>query len=220
MKTPLPPGGRFIVFEGIGGSGKTSVLEAAAAALTAGGHTVTTTRQPGGTKVGAELRALVLDPANKADLDPTAQLFLYAADRYVNLERVIRPALTAGHIVLCDRYDLSTHAYQTAGGGDPAELAIINNVATRGLQPHRTYWFDVSPEIGRHRSAAARRTELDRFDQEALAFWRRLHDSYAAQAAAHPHAIKRIDASLPLPQVVAATLADLDAFLDSAPQML
>jgi dTMP kinase len=210
-----PPTGRFIVFEGIGGSGKTSVLQAVAAELTRRGYTVTTTRQPGGTPIGAQLRALVLDPAHKSDLDPTAQLFLYAADRYLNLKRVIRPALAAGHIVLCDRYEHSTYAYQAAGGGDPAELAAINAVATRGLRPHRTYWFDVPPETGRTRSVAARRTEADRYDQEAIAFWRRLHDSYAEQAAAHPADMHRIDATPPLDQVIRATLDDLLAFLDS-----
>jgi dTMP kinase len=208
--------GRFIVFEGIGGSGKTSVMKAVADELKRAGHTVTTTRQPGGTNVGQQIRALVLDPAHQAVIDSTAQLFLYAADRYLNLQQVVRPALAAGHIVLCDRYDHSTRAYQAAGGGDPAELETINAVATRGLRPHRTYWVDVPPSIGRKRSAAARRTELDRFDQEALDFWQRLRDSYAAQAAARPHEIHRIDATPPLDAVIQATLDDLLPFLDSS----
>nr|AIA15229.1 thymidylate kinase [uncultured bacterium] len=206
--------GRLIVFEGIGGSGKTTALRAVADELRNRDYTVVTTRQPGGTTIGERLRQLLLDPAYAPDLNPTAQLFLYAADRYINIEHIIRPALAAGHIVLCDRYDHSTHAYQAAGGGDPAELATINHVATRGLKPHRTYWFDVPPATGRERSAAARRTEHDRFDHEALAFWQRLHDSYAAQAAADPDQIRRIDTSQPLQAVVAAVLDDLLAFVE------
>jgi dTMP kinase len=212
-RAPQPNQGRFIVFEGIGGSGKSSVLQALAAALTERGYAITATRQPGGTPIGARLREIVLDPALKPDIDATAQLFLYAADRYIHVERIIRPALAAGHIVLCDRYDHSTRAYQSAGGGDPAKLEIVNRLATGGLTPDRTYWFDVDPETGRQRSRNANRPELDRFDQEELAFWRRIHASYVQQARDHPEQIKRIDAGQPLEAVIADTLTDIIAFI-------
>jgi len=210
---PVQPKGFFIVFEGIGGSGKSSTLQAVASVLTERGYTVTTTRQPGGTPVGTKIREIVLDPALKPDIDANAQLFLYAADRYINIERIIRPALAAGHIVLCDRYDHSTRAYQSASNGDPAKLETINHLATGGLTPDRTYWFDAEPEAGRQRSRQANRPELDRFDQEELDFWRRVQASYAQQAHDHPDQIKRIDANQPFNAVVLQTLTDLLQFI-------
>jgi dTMP kinase len=205
--------GLFIVFEGIGGSGKSSVRRAVATALSTRGHTIITTRQPGGTPIGAKIRELVLNPAYKADIDANAQLFLYAADRYINIERVIRPALAAGHIVLCDRYDHSTHAYQAASGGNPATLEAINRLATQGLTPHRTYWFNADPQTARDRSRRANRPELDRYDQEELAYWRRVQAAYAGQAHRHPGEIIAIDANEPLETVISHTLADLLHFI-------
>jgi dTMP kinase len=205
--------GHFIVFEGIGGSGKSTVLQAIARELTTRGYTVTTTHQPGGTPIGQKIRDIALSPRYKAELDAIAQLLLYAADRYLDIEQVIKPALAAGHVVLCDRYDHSTRAYQAAGGGDPATLEIVNRVAVGAFRPHRTYWFDVEATTGRERSIKADRTEADRYDQEAMAFWRRLQDSYTAQAHHHPEEIQRIDANRPLDDVIQDTLADLLRFL-------
>jgi dTMP kinase len=208
-----PGSSLLIVFEGIGGSGKSTVLKTVARELTLRGYTVTTTHQPGGTAIGQKIRDITLSPQYKAELDATAQLLLYAADRYLNIKHVIQPALAAGHIVLCDRFDHSTRAYQAAGGGNPATLETINRLAVGSLRPGRTYWFDVDAPTGRERSIKAARAEADRYDQEALDFWRRLQASYTEQARRHPEEIQRIDANRPLDDVIQDTLADLLRFL-------
>lgn len=201
--------GLFVVFEGIGGAGKSMTLLSMAAALSKQKYPVLITRQPGGTNVGQEIRNIALNPEHRDTLDSTAQLFLYAADRYLNIQQVILPALAADKIVLCDRYDHSTYAYQAAGGGDPEALRQVNALATKNLRPHRTYWFDVDPITARKRVHDAKRTEPDRFDQEAIEFAERLRRSYQQQAKEYPAEIMRIDANQPLADVVEQTRTDL-----------
>ncbi len=201
------------MFEGVGGSGKTTVSAAAAKILSEAGYHVTRTHQPGGSRVGAKIRDIALNPEFKADIDASAQLFLYAADRHINIQQVIKPALKRGDIVLCDRYDHSTRAYQAAGGGDPAALEIVNDLATGGLRANRTYWFDLPPEMALERIRRAKRGERDRFDLEKLAFWQKLQASYAEQTRRHPEEMRRIDASAPIETVTKAVLTDLLEFI-------
>jgi dTMP kinase len=186
----------FVSFEGGEGSGKSTHLELAAAFLGTLGYPVTTTRDPGGTAIGTGIRSLLLDAQNTA-LAPLTELLLYEASRAQLTEETIRPALAAGHVVLCDRFVHSTTAYQGYGRGLDRELiAKLNQAATRGLMPDLTLWFDIGPATGLLRARARQGVNaLDRLEREALAFHERVRDGYQALAAAEPGRILRIDAS-------------------------
>jgi dTMP kinase len=141
--------GKFIVLEGIDGSGKTTQLEALAAWLpTSGlmppGAELITTRAPGGTSLGACLRGLLLHPPGDTEPCRTAELLLYVADTAQLCSQVVEPALAAGHWVLCDRFTGSTVAYQGYGRGhDLKEIQQLNQLATGGLKPDLTIWLDL-----------------------------------------------------------------------------
>jgi dTMP kinase len=145
--------GLFIVVEGPEGAGKTTLAAQLAKRVRAAGREVLVTREPGGTATSEAARALVLDPA--LDWTPTGELFLMLTARAELVARVLRPALAAGTVVICDRYDLSTRAYQIAGRGLSEEAVVAaNRLATGGLQPDLTFVLDVEPEEGRRRQAA------------------------------------------------------------------
>jgi dTMP kinase len=141
------PPGRFIVFEGIDGSGKTTQLQRLAewlpdSGLMPSGAQLIVTREPGGTALGRSLRQLLLHPPAGTAPCPTAELLLYAADRAQHIETVIRPALEAGDWVLCDRFTGSTAAYQGYGRGlSPGVIAELERIATGGLRPDLTLWL-------------------------------------------------------------------------------
>jgi len=187
----------FITFEGIDGCGKSTQLRMLASELRLRGREVVATREPGGTSLGIRLREALLDVDQQ--IDPLAELLLYAADRAQHVRALICPALDAGHIVLSDRYADATIAYQGAGRGFPAH--IINEVvtlATGGLWPHLTFVFDLPVEEGRAR--AARRAERtrgnpDRLDTEDVEFHGRVRDAYLQIAANEPERVRVIDAS-------------------------
>ncbi len=187
----------FITFEGIDGCGKSTQLRMLASELRLRGREVVATREPGGTSLGIRLREALLDADEQ--IDPLAELLLYAADRAQHVRALICPALDAGHIVLSDRYADATIAYQGAGRGFPAH--IINEVvtlATGGLWPHLTFVFDLPVEEGRAR--AARRAERtrgnpDRLDTEDVEFHGRVRDAYLQIAANEPERVRVIDAS-------------------------
>ncbi|HEY0559298.1 MAG: Thymidylate kinase [Mycobacterium sp.] len=188
---PYP--GVFVVLEGGEGSGKSSQLTALAAWLREQGHGVVTTREPGGTPVGASLRSLLLDPATGA-LDPHTEALLYAADRAEHVARVVRPALERGDWVLSDRFVDSSLAYQAAG----RELALddvrrLNAWGTRSLVPDLTVLLDLPPEVGLAR--AARRGEADRLEGETLAFHERVRAGFRGLAMAEPSRYAIVDAT-------------------------
>ena len=178
--------GLFITFEGIEGSGKSSQIGRLAGALRTRGHKVVTTREPGGCPIADAIRGIVLDPSNRA-LVPTAELFLYAAARAQHVTEVIRPALAAGAIVLCDRFTDATFAYQGGGRGlDAATIRELNRIATDGLEPHLTLLLDLPVEIGLARARARNHADAlvaeSRFEEESLAFHRRVRTTYRALA--------------------------------------
>src|SRR5512137_721176 len=138
----------FITFEGIEGSGKTTQIRTLAEQLETRGYRVLTTREPGGCPIADAMRAILLDPGNQALL-PRAELLLYAAARAQHVEQVIRPALTSGTVVLCDRFADATTAYQ--GGGRRLEAGLVaqlNAIATAGLTPDLTLLLDCPVELG------------------------------------------------------------------------
>src|SRR6185295_6554925 len=183
-------GGLFIVVEGPDGAGKSTLARWLVTRLLAERRRVVTVREPGGTPVAEAARKVALRFPHA--MAPAAELFLMLAARADLVERVIRPALAAGRVVLADRYDLSTMAYQVAGGGLPRDaVETTNRVATGGLVPDLTLVLDVPVSTGRERQRHARRVR-DRFERRDDAFHQRVLQAY--RDAAGPGVV-HIDAS-------------------------
>jgi dTMP kinase len=208
MSGTTPVRGRFLVLEGIDGSGKTTQLEALrrwlpSSGLMPPGTPLLITREPGGTALGQALRQLLLHPPEEAAPCSTAELLLYAADRAQHVACHIRPALEAGAWVLSDRYSGSTAAYQ--GDGRGLSLALIEQleaIATGGLQPDLTLWLDLPLA-----QAIQRRGErpADRIEAAGEAFLQRVAEGFARLAAARGWS--RLDAGQPPEAVTAALIA-------------
>lgn len=198
---------RFITFEGIDGAGKSTHIEPLAESLRARGLTVVCTREPGGTPLAEQLRALVLNEP----MGGVAETLMVFAARSDHLARVIVPALERGEVVLCDRFTDATFAYQGFGRGqDLAVLQALETWVQAGLQPDLTLWFDVEPALAARRRAEAR--SADRFEAEDLAFFERVRAGYLARMGAAPDRIVRIDAAADRSSVrrqIDSALADL-----------
>ena len=186
--------GLFVTFEGGEGSGKSTQMRRLEARLTARGHDCLVTREPGGTALGEQLRALALDvPTPPAAL--TEALMIVAA-RAELVAAVLRPAIAAGRIVLCDRYADSTLAYQGGGRGlDATLLETLNRAATSGVQPDLTLLFDLDPAQGLRRRAGGGPT--NRLDRESIEFHRRVRARYLELARSQPQRIVVLDAAAP-----------------------
>jgi len=194
----------FITFEGSEGSGKSTALRVVAAHLENQGVEVMTTREPGGGSMGPRVREILL---HGGDLDLRAEIFLFLADRAQHGAEVIRPALAAGKVVLCDRYADSTVAYQGhARGFDVERLREWNAIATGGLVPDLTLLFDLEPEIG-----LARIANKDRLDAEPLEFHRRVRQGFLAEVARDPGRWVTLDAAQPPAEVALAAIRAVDA---------
>jgi dTMP kinase len=191
--------GRFITVEGGEGAGKTTQIAFMHDSLQRLGLSVVLTREPGGTVLGEELRALLLSHRYDGMALATETLLMFAA-RAEHLERVIRPALAAGHWVLCDRFTDATYAYQGGGRGLALErITVLEDWVQGSLRPDLTLLFDVPVEIGLER--AARRSTADRFEQEEKAFFERVRAAYLQRAQQHPDRYRRVDAARPIDQV-------------------
>lgn len=178
----------FITFEGPDGSGKSTQIPLLVDYLRAEGHTVFATREPGGTPIGDQIRAVLHDLKN-VEMHPHTEILLYAASRAQLVAEAIRPRLARGEIVICDRYADSTLAYQGYGRGlDLPTLKQILAFATGGLQPDLTIYLDISAEEGlaRREQASVGGAEWNRLDAENLAFHRRVREGYQALIAADP----------------------------------
>lgn len=174
--------GLFLVFEGIDGAGKSSQLLRTKAYLEQRGFDVVTTREPGGTAISEKIRNLLLDPENSAMKD-RCELLLYGASRAQHVAEVIAPALSAGKAVLCDRFSLSTAAYQGYGRGlDLSLLETVNRAAVSGVEPDRTILVDVSVETGAKRVSVSRGEPKDRLEQEEMDFFRRVRQGFLTEA--------------------------------------
>jgi dTMP kinase len=190
------PRGFFLTFEGLDGSGKSTQLRKLAAHLESLGLPVTITRQPGGTRIGDRIRALLLDSRTER-LAPMAELGLMFSDRAQCIAEVIRPALDQGRIVLCDRYTDSTEAYQGGGRqlGSDAVLRMHQTICG-GLDPSLTLLlladFDRSLARARRRNGRSQQDE-NRFESEADLFYRRVFDQYQAIARREPARVSVIE---------------------------
>lgn len=197
----------FITFEGPEGSGKTTQIRLLADWLQCQGRAVVTTREPGGTRIGNGVRALLLD-INHTEMTPLTETLLFNAARAQIVHEVIRPALQAGQVVLCDRFFDSTLAYQGYGyGQDRAELGRIIRYATDGLTPDLTIYLDVQPEVGLARKQAGSTQEWNRLDARAVAFHRAVQAGYAELIRAEPARWSVIEGDLPAETVHKAIVA-------------
>jgi len=202
----VPP---LVTFEGIEGSGKSTHLRRLGARLRAAGHDVVETREPGGTAAGAALRRLLLG-SEALPLTPLAELFLYLADRTQHVAEVIRPALAAGRIVLCDRFSDSTVVYQGhARGLDVAAVQALDARARDGVAPALTFLLDCPVAEGLRR-ARERRAPGDRFEREPAAFHERVLAGFRALAAAEPARFCVLDATVSPDVVHARIVAEVE----------
>lgn len=194
----------FISFEGPDGSGKTSQIPRLAASLREAGLDVLTTREPGGTQVGDQIRQVLFDLGNKG-MHPRSEILLFQASRAQIVEEVIKPALAAGKLVLCDRYADSTLAYQGYGHGtDLALLEEIVKFATGGLKPALTLFLDISVEEGlRRRNEGGDWNRLDDYD---LDFHQRVRAGYHKLIAAEPQRWVSVDAARSQDEIAADLL--------------
>jgi dTMP kinase len=206
----------FLTFEGIEGCGKSTQLDRLAKHLTARGLGVMTTREPGGTRLGAALRHLLLDPAS--DIGVEAELFLYLADRAENVRAVVEPALARGLIVLCDRHADATVAYQGVVRGLGADTArSLNRLATRGRVPDLTFLFDLPVAEGLARARARGGAgAADRLESESRSFHEGVRRAYLDIARNDPDRVRIIDATGTVDDVHGRVLDTLSALLPVA----
>ncbi|MFP4168006.1 MAG: dTMP kinase [Desulfonatronovibrionaceae bacterium] len=190
----------FITFEGVEGCGKSTQVGLLRERLEKSGQEVVTTREPGGSRLGSNLRRILLS-VDSSDLTREAELFLYMADRAQHVHQVIAPALDKGKTVISDRYADSTVVYQGYGRGlDPSILHSFNDVAVRELWPGLTFLLDLNPEMGLKRAWARNikdnlAREEGRFEAEELSFHNRVREGYLTWASLNRDRFRVIDAS-------------------------
>ena len=199
--------GIFITFDGVEGAGKTTQAQLLADAL---GPDVVLTREPGGTPIAERIRDIFL---SSNDITPMSELLLIAAARAQHVAELIRPALAANQIVICDRFIDASVAYQGYRGGiDLGFIRQLNHAATGGLMPDITFVLDLPPEIGLQRQQHGG-THRDRLDRESLESHRKVREGYLFAARSDPHRVKVIDATQSPDAVHAALLTEYQAYL-------
>ena len=208
----------FITLEGIEGSGKTTQIDRLATFIENSGTECVTTRQPGGTIIGENIRSILLNPSNHS-LQPMTELLLYLADRAQHINQIIRPALRAGKTVLCDRYFDATIVYQGFARGLNVELLLdLHRILFDNLKPDVTLLLDLSPQQGLERAwqqlnNGQRVGRESRFENEALAFHEKVRAGYLELARLEPQRYRIIDAAQSPDQVFAEICKTLSSFL-------
>lgn len=204
--------GTFITVEGPDGAGKTTQLQLLNDVLKEKGYNVMMTREPGGTRVGNEIRSLILNP-DFEEMKEMTEILLYAASRAQHVEELIRPALEAGTIILCDRFVDASLAYQGYGLGHPIDLVRhINDSATGGLAPDRTYLFDLTVTDSKKRMMD--RGALDRIEQRDDAFRARVYDGFQQIAASDPERIQIVQANRSIEVIHQDLVEDVITYLE------
>lgn len=206
--------GKFITFEGIDGSGKSTQMRMLADELRNSGIEVFTTCEPGGTALGRALRAAFLE--TKETVAPMAELLSFAADRAQHVEYLIKPALAEGKTVISDRYADATFAYQGAGRGFAEEkVNQVIELATGGLKPDLTLFFDITVEeaIKRMGDRDENHTKKNRMDEETAEFYTRVRDAYLGIAKLEPQRLRIIDAMGSMKEIHAKVLEIVEKFL-------
>ena len=186
--------GKFITFEGIDGSGKSTQLKMLEVVLRSRGVDLVITREPGGTALGRALRSAFLE--TKEEVAPMAELLSFAADRAQHVEFLIKPAIAAGRVVISDRYADATFAYQGAGRGFPEDKVLqVIDLATGGLKPGLTLFFDIEVEEAIRRMSSREESQAmrNRMDEETDQFYERVRNSYLGIAEREPERFKVIN---------------------------
>ena len=216
MNDVLPRRAHLITLEGGEGAGKSTALATVRDCLQAAGCTLVVSREPGGTPLAEQLRAMVLHSSRQDDADerlhPSAELLMVFAARAQHVAEVINPALQRGDWVLCDRFTDSSFAYQGGGRGLPVDWIADLERRVVGFVPGLTLWLDVPVALGRSR-VQGRGGVPDAIEREHDAFFERVHAGFAARVAADPQRFVRIDASVPLEQMVAEVTRVVNAYL-------
>lgn len=210
--------GKLITFEGLDGCGKSTQLARQAERLRQRGVPVSATHEPGGTKVGQQIREIVLHAASDA-LAPFTELALMFAGRTQHIEQVIAPALQSGQVVLCDRFTDSSVAYQGYGRGISLEvIRTLEKSLCQGIRPDLTFVLDIDPQIGAQRTTARNRAVSEmasRFEREGLEFFERVRQGYRRIAEQEPERVRMVDGQGSIGEVHARISSLLDEFLDA-----
>lgn len=210
--------GKLITFEGIEGCGKTTQIELICHELDSRGKTYVRTREPGGTRIGEEIRRILLDPQNN-DIADLTELFLYMADRAQHFVDRIWPALNQGAFVLCDRFTDATLAYQGYGRGlNLSHILELNHIATSGRKPDLTLLIDLPAETGLARAMQRNReagiADLEgRFEEEKIAFHNSVREGYLKLAELEPERVRVVDGSRSPQETLQQILSLMDPLL-------
>ena len=200
--------GLFITFEGGDGCGKSTQLELVKKYLEERGFKTLTTREPGSIGLGQKLREVLLH--YDGDVAPRAEAFLFLADRAQHIAKIVKPAVNAGVIVLCDRHTDSSVAYQGYGRGEDIEqINMLNNLATQGIKPDLTLLFDVSTEVAQTRVG----NEKDRMESAGIEFHKKVRQGYLEIAKKEPQRIKVIDSNVTIEEVFAQVKKVIDEII-------
>lgn len=206
-----PYEGTFITIEGGDGTGKSTITEQLASALRDRGYPIVRTREPGGTPLSEKVRSLILRNDPEISIAPRTELLLFLAARAQHLEESIIPDLRAGKLVLCERYNDSSIAYQGAARHlGVEEVTSICQLATSGLTPDCTILLDMDPAEALERLSSHAK---DRLEQEKLQFHKEVRQAFLHLADEHPERIRIVDAGKPPSEVVAKALQALETFL-------
>lgn len=208
----------FISFEGGEGAGKTTLINALAQYFNAQGRDCVLTRQPGGTRLSEELRALLLHPKYNFSICPKAELFLFLAARAQSVYEVIEPSLREDKVILCDRFHDSTVAYQGFGqllGED--EVEALSLYSADGLSPDLTIYLDVDPDLGLKRAAKTAKDtaaigQMDRIEAKKIEFHQKVREAFLRIAKKDPQRFKIIDAHLSPNQVYEQAVSLIENF--------
>jgi len=188
--------GLFFTFEGIDGCGKSTQARLLNEYLVANGYRTVATREPGGTPIAEKIRELLIDPANGAMVDE-CELLLYLAARAQHVREKIIPALTAGQMVICDRFQDATFAYQGFGRGLSMDFLRTINTFAAGIEPDCTFIFDISVDRAFERMHAMNKSK-DRLESSGRAFFDKIREGYLSLSKQHPERILLLDGTLPI----------------------
>lgn len=201
--------GLFITLEGSEGAGKSTQIEVISNYLKGKGRKVICVREPGGTPIAEDIRALLKNPREDDSMCDTTELLLMYAARAQLVNSFIKPKLQEGFDIICDRHDLSTVAYQGGGRGmDMNHINAVRQIVLGNFRPDLTFLLDIDPEEGMKR--ARQRGQLDRFEQSKIDFFIRVRNTYIECAKEDPEHIVLIDGSLPLDKVSSNVIACLE----------
>lgn len=200
--------GLFITFEGADGCGKTTQLNLVKEFLEANDYEVMLTREPGGKGLGEKLRNILLN--YEGEVADKCESFLFLADRAQNIDKIVKPALEEGKIVLCDRHTDSTVAYQGYGRGlDIEQINYLNNIATGSIKPDLTLIYDVDIETSMSRVGQ----EKDRMENSGMEFFNRVRDGYLKIAKNEPQRVKVINSTKTIDEVFEDTIGVIEEYL-------